>query len=169
MAKLEEFLRSALVLSRDGKSLQKALERVEPIKGGKVTFEPTKTPISDTRCLKTGNNRLVLPYPPSANRYWRNFKGRTVISAEARAYKKEVVARLAWLGINTAWIMIGPIAISLWVYRPRKSGDLDNRIKVILDSLQGLRYENDSQIVEIHVYRHDDKANPRVEAELRSV
>ena len=41
--------------------------------------------------------RLVLPSPPSANRYWRSFVPRagtraiTVVSDEAKAYKRDVL------------------------------------------------------------------------------
>lgn len=47
-------------------------------------------------------------------------------------------------------------------YRPAKRGDLDNRIKILLDALEGIAFENDSQIIEIHARRFDDKLNPRV-------
>ena len=36
-------------------------------------------------------------------------------------------------------------------------------MKVLLDSLTGVIWEDDSQIVEIHAYRYEDKNNPRVE------
>lgn len=103
---------------------------------------------------------LSLPIPPSANRYWRTYRGATVVSAEAKAYKTEV----GWLA--KAIIrepLTCPVAVTLHVYRPAKRGDLDNYSKVLLDSLNGIAYEDDAQIVEIHAYRHDDKTNPRVE------
>jgi crossover junction endodeoxyribonuclease RusA len=63
----------------------------------------------------------------------------------------------------------GPVAVYLHVYRARKAGDLDNSAKVLLDALQGVAYNDDAQIVELHLYRHDDKANPRVEVEVRKI
>jgi Holliday junction resolvase RusA-like endonuclease len=63
----------------------------------------------------------------------------------------------------------GPIAMYVHVYRARKVGDLDNSAKVLADSLNGIAYQDDSQIVEWHLWRHDDKANPRVEVEIRQV
>ena len=33
---------------------------------------------------------LVLPFPPSMNTYWRNFRGRTVLSKAGREYKVAV-------------------------------------------------------------------------------
>ena len=106
---------------------------------------------------------VTLPLGPSANRYWRKFKNRMVISAEAVAYKREVavLAQAAALPL-----LEGDIAITLDVYRRQRSGDLDNRIKVTLDALQGIAYTDDKQIVEIHARRFDDKKNPRVEVAI---
>lgn len=35
---------------------------------------------------------LVLPYPVSANRYWRHFRNRSIVSSEAMKYKIEIAA-----------------------------------------------------------------------------
>lgn len=109
--------------------------------------------------------KVVLPYPPSANRYWRTFRGRAVLSAEAKAYKKQVAAILAAAGHQP---LTGPVAYTAHVYRPLKSGDLDNRLKVLSDALTGFAWLDDKQVVELHAYRHDDKHNPRVEVEVES-
>lgn len=104
--------------------------------------------------------RVTLPIPPSANRYWRNFRGRMVVSAEAQAYKAAAAISAKDQG---AWLICGDVAIQVDFYRARKAGDLDNRLKVILDSLNGIAYEDDNQITEIHARRFDDKGNGRVE------
>jgi Holliday junction resolvase RusA-like endonuclease len=82
-----------------------------------------------------------------------------VLSAEARKYKADVAK------IVTAGPIIGPVMLKLAFYRPRKSGDLDGRLKVLLDALQGVLYLDDKQVEEIHAYRFDDKKNPRAEVE----
>lgn len=110
--------------------------------------------------------RLILPPPISANRYWRKFQNRMVVSAEAKAYKSEVAA-IAYA--SGAEMMTGDLSIRLDVFREAKRGDLDNKIKLILDSLQGVIYENDNQVVEIHARRFDDKKNPRVEVQVMMV
>ena len=103
------------------------------------------------------------PLPPSSNRYWRMFRGRMLVSAVAKDYKTTVgmLARCARVEQLT-----GPVAVTLNIYRERKAGDLDNYAKVLCDSLQGVFYANDAQIVELHMFRHDDRHNPRCEVEV---
>jgi crossover junction endodeoxyribonuclease RusA len=103
---------------------------------------------------------LVLPYPPTANLYWRHCNGRTFVSADANNYRRRAatIARVAQVRLFR-----GPVAISIDVYRPRRVGDLDNTLKVLLDSLRGIAFEDDSQIVELSARRFDDKDDPRAE------
>jgi len=109
---------------------------------------------------------LTLPYPPSLNRMYRTFRGRVLISAEGRDYKK-MVADLCM--VSRVKPITGPITISVDAYRPQKRGDLDNLFKGLLDSLNGNCFLDDSQIVEIRARRFDDKTNPRVEVEIKEV
>jgi crossover junction endodeoxyribonuclease RusA len=109
--------------------------------------------------------KLIVPYPPSSNRYWRHIvmRGRaiTLLSREAREYKKEVSLMLS--GIQP---LSGAIRFTATVFRPRRAGDLMNREKVLSDALQGFAFHDDKQIVESHWYLRDDKDNPRVEVEV---
>lgn len=107
--------------------------------------------------------RITLPYPPSANRYWRTFRGRTVVSTEAREYKKQVGLICNVGGVEP---VAGEVIFRADVYRPLKRGDLSNRIKVLEDALNEYAYEDDAQIVELHYRLFDDKKNPRVEVEI---
>lgn len=75
---------------------------------------------------------IVLPYPPSANHYWRHTKqGWHYISAKGKLYRDQVfLACLGHLPFNK------PVSISVAVYFPdRRKRDLDNLAKVLLDSL----------------------------------
>lgn len=104
---------------------------------------------------------LTLPYPPSANVYWRAWKGRMLVSREARAYKAGVLARCKLMRLGKP--LTGAVALFVRVYRPRRVGDLGNRLKVLEDALQGIAFEDDDQVIEVHMWREDDKENPRVE------
>jgi crossover junction endodeoxyribonuclease RusA len=107
---------------------------------------------------------LVLPYPPANNHYYRAVPGRGVLlSAEARRYKEEAGMVALAAGVRP---VDGPVALLLTFYRPEKRGDLDGRFKGLLDALNGIAYRDDSQVVELHAYRRDDAANPRVEVQV---
>lgn len=111
---------------------------------------------------------LILPYPPSANRYWKHANNRTYVSAEAKAYKSEC----GWSARSQSAAempLAGPVRLTMRFYRPRKAGDLDNRLKVTLDALNGIVFVDDAQVVELHAYRYEDKRNPRVEVEIQEV
>lgn len=102
---------------------------------------------------------LELPEPPSANRYWRIGRGRLFTSAEANAYKAAVLAEAVRRGYRDKGIFPFPsgkaIVVTLVWLRSRRSGDLDNRIKVALDALNRVLWADDDQIVELHAYRVD--------------
>lgn len=105
--------------------------------------------------------QITIPYPPSLNRYWRNFGGRMVLSSEARTFKRRVKEICDKAEIVSP--IKGPVHMKVKVYRPRKTGDLDNTLKAILDSLNGILYVDDKQIISILAERFDDKNNPRAE------
>jgi Holliday junction resolvase RusA-like endonuclease len=61
------------------------------------------------------------------------------------------------------------LSVTFRVFRPVRRGDLDNRLKISQDALKGICFADDKQIVEIHAYRFDDKANPRIEIDLKEI
>lgn len=103
--------------------------------------------------------RITLPYPPSANVYWRHNRGRIHRSQEAEEYIKQV-------GLLCMVEHLQPLEthvyLSMDFYRPARRGDLDNLLKVTIDALRGYAYVDDSQITELHAMRYEDKADPRV-------
>lgn len=110
--------------------------------------------------------KLTLDFPPSSNRYWRHNQGRTHRSAEAEAYIRQVGWQCVAAGIVP---LDGDVSVTMRFYRPAKRGDLDNRIKIMLDALQGHAFRNDSQVGIIYAVRLDDKTNPRVELEIEQL
>ncbi len=126
-------------------------------------------PVSDA--LEVGARRvvrvrsLVLPEPPSSNRWWRMVGPRMVTSKEARAYKE--VTSLRALGQGVRQIRRpNLVAIEIHWYRHRRAGDLDKRLGILLDALQAVGYENDSQVIELHAFRHDAPNAGRIEVTL---
>lgn len=94
---------------------------------------------------------MILPYPVSANRYWRNFRGRTITSAEANRYKNHV-RHVAYLEAIEA--ILGNVGVEITLHPKITKGgsasktvmDLDNAMKITLDSLQKVAYIDDRQI-----------------------
>lgn len=104
---------------------------------------------------------LILPYPPSNNRYYRHWKGRTLLSREGRAYREAVQLEA---GRREGWPLKGLVKLTIQVYPPTRWGqDLDNIPKAICDALQysGI-LENDRQIAELHVFRQPKEGSPSV-------
>lgn len=89
------------------------------------------------------------------------------MSDEAKRYKANVKFRA--MQDHTLNPLDGDLVVSLVVYRKRRIGDLDNFQKVLLDSLRGVAFHDDSQVVEIHARREDDPSNPRVEVHVEPV
>jgi crossover junction endodeoxyribonuclease RusA len=135
--------------------------------------------------------RLTLPYPISANRYWRSFTaGRraiVTISKEAEAYKDRVNI-LAWqAGVREPLQGRVEVRVKLFPHRPldwqkrqRQLGaawddgvqclDLDNANKVLLDSLKGVVIEDDKWVRRLVAERMEpDGGEARVEVEILAV
>lgn len=104
--------------------------------------------------------KIILEYPPALNNLYATVRGRRVLSKRGREYKATAADTASKLGCRP---VSGDVAVRLDVYRPRKAGDLDNTLKVILDSLKGIAWHDDKQVVEIVARRFDDKDSPRVE------
>lgn len=93
-----------------------------------------------------------MPWPPSANRYWRRVGHRMIVSNEAREYISKIKKMALTWGFKK---LLGRIQIEINAFPPdKRKRDLDNIIKITLDSLEnaGL-FENDSQIDEIIIKR----------------
>lgn len=131
---------------------------------------------------------VTLPYPISANRYWRSrvIKPRsgpeivsTYVSTEAKAYKQEVGWLLRAAGVREPIMGRVAVAYTLYPHRPqdwktrqRKLGatwddsvqciDLDNAQKVLLDALKGLAFDDDAWVRRITTERAEPDGEARV-------
>lgn len=105
--------------------------------------------------------QLFLPWPPSVNAYWRHptkgkLAGRHLISADGRDYRAKVHgSTVEQLRHRQAMPMKGRLSVEILAYPPdRRSRDLDNLPKAILDSLThaGL-WVDDAQIDRLLIER----------------
>jgi crossover junction endodeoxyribonuclease RusA len=96
---------------------------------------------------------LELPFPPSMNTYWRNFRGRTVLSKNGRQFKSDVQDYI--IENNIPKFEDKKLKITM-ILRPRdkRKIDIDNRIKAVLDSLQDAGvFDDDFQVDHIEMIR----------------
>lgn len=124
----------------------------------KVLPEGQKLPQSPPR----NKYEYFLPYPPPLNHYYIH-TGPVFLSNSAKKFK---MATHQLLIAQKAQILTGRLAVQIDAYRPRKAGDIDGICKLALDCFQGYLYENDRIIEELHVYRYDDKKNPRLVVQI---
>jgi crossover junction endodeoxyribonuclease RusA len=129
--------------------------------------------------------KLTLPPAISANRYWRSFVPRghrraiVVVSDEAKAFKSQVVLIAKQAGIYTPFS--GRVQVDCQLYpalpkdaasRIRRRGDgwdddvrsvdLDNALKVMIDALKGIAYEDDKQVWRINAERMEPTGEARL-------
>lgn len=99
---------------------------------------------------------LDLPFPPSVNRIWRKVGRKTLISRDYRKWKTDAKNMLnaQWLcKENPAWLAD---RLSVEIYLTPDSyrrWDIDNRVKAVLDALEGTWIEDDHQIDRLLVVR----------------
>ena len=94
-----------------------------------------------------------LPFPPSMNTYWRNFRGRTIIGKEGRAFRENVIQYV--IDNNIPKFGDRKLKITL-ILRPRdkRKIDIDNRIKAVLDALEHAGvFDDDFQVDHIEMIR----------------
>ena len=120
--------------------------------------------------------RLVLPWPPSVNHYWRSvpIRGRSgrgvrvVLSREGKAYRRDVCARLRG---HDQRPMESRLHVRVVLYPPtRRAIDIDNRMKALLDALEHARiYHDDSQIDRLVIERGEVFKGGKAVVEIREV
>lgn len=107
---------------------------------------------------------LTLPWPPSVNRIWRQWKGRTLLSRDGRQYRQDVA--LVVMQARAQGFGRRDVKVTAVAYLPdKRRRDLDNLAKAVCDGLQAARvFEDDAQIIESHWRKGPvDRARPRIE------
>lgn len=105
---------------------------------------------------------ITLPFPPSVNRMWRQYRGRAILSKAGRDYRKAAI--VAAYGLGT--VGGDQCAVSIRAYLPdARRRDCDNLTKAPLDALAHAGvYLDDSQIVRLTIEKAGiDRKAPRLE------
>jgi len=96
---------------------------------------------------------LEMPWPPSANRYWRNVGPRVLISRAGRQYRKQITE----LALVCRWPRLGDqrLKVKIVALPPdRRKRDLDNLLKATFDALEAAGiFDNDEQVDDFRVIR----------------
>jgi crossover junction endodeoxyribonuclease RusA len=134
--------------------------------------------------------KLVLPYPPSANRAWRTYMPKgfkapvTVVSAEGKSYKAQVAWMCKAAGIKSPISGRVEVDIKLYPKRPQDWAkraaknpncwdddvqclDLDNVNKVLFDALKGIAIEDDKWVRRLTSERMEPDGEARVVVTIR--
>jgi crossover junction endodeoxyribonuclease RusA len=104
--------------------------------------------------------KIRLPYPISANRYWKQFYSKALghimqaPSDEAQRYKKQVALLVRAAGLRSCIPGLIELDVVLHPVRPKvytpgrevRCMDLDNALKVTIDALKEIAYTDDSQV-----------------------
>jgi crossover junction endodeoxyribonuclease RusA len=112
---------------------------------------------------------IKLPYPPSVNTYWRNFRGKTVLSKSGREFKTAVSECV--IAQNVPKFGNKRLEVTLWLYpRSKVVTDLDNRLKAVLDGLEEAGvYDNDGQIDVLMIQRGEQRKGGGVDVMIEVI
>ncbi|MGZ8365836.1 MAG: RusA family crossover junction endodeoxyribonuclease [Nitrospira sp.] len=148
-----------------------------------TTLSPKSDPWNPETALRTPPHlpvvtsdtiEVTLPVPPSINHQYATVNGRRLLSSAGRTYKT-YVSQHVWLALAKSPVRSslhnrlrsGPLALSIrFFFASALRRDLDGGLKIAQDAVcEGLGL-NDNRIIETHLYKHVDKADPRIEVSL---
>lgn len=121
--------------------------------------------------------RLTLPLPPGVNNQYVTVGHKRVLSREASAFKKQVMAAVENAVSHDGALLEEietmraiPLAVDFDFHftSPRRR-DLDGGLKIALDSLCAALGLDDRDVVDIHLAKYLDPLSPRLEAEIAAV
>jgi crossover junction endodeoxyribonuclease RusA len=89
--------------------------------------------------------------PVSTNKRYTIARGRNILTNEYRDAKEAI----AW-EVKSQWKkepLTDDVCLNVLIYHKGRTPDIDNYLKLILDSLTGVVYEDDKQVNELHIFR----------------
>ena len=102
----------------------------------------------------------LLTKPIPVNQKYFVVRGKMLLSTKYRDTKEamEWEVKSQWKGEPLADAVTLNI---MFYYGDSRKRDIDAYLKILLDSMSGIVYEDDSQIIEMHIFKEIDKSNPK--------
>lgn len=113
---------------------------------------------------------FTLPYPPSVNGYWRNFRGRQIISKRGREYKVSVSDVMSSLGLHSE--KINKLVVFDMIINPPtlRKYDVDNFTKGVFDALSNCNFWlDDEQVIKLTVSKGEKVKGGNVKVKVRLI
>lgn len=118
-----------------------------------------------------------LPLPPSINQQYATVEGRRVLSEQSRTYKRTVLHQIKQLRsagvISDAFVaqaQAGYVALFIdFYFETPLRRDLDGGLKIAQDAICAGLEMDDRRVVDIHLVKRTDRAQPRIEVELEAL
>lgn len=107
---------------------------------------------------------VIKTKPVGVNQRYTISRGRNILSRKYRDTKEAMMweAKSQWQGEP----LTGDVTINIFLYLDNHRPDIDSYLKIILDSLDGIAYDNDRQVTELSVIKMHDSEEPRIEIQV---
>lgn len=98
--------------------------------------------------------------PVGVNHRYTISRGRNILSTKYRDAKEAMMweAKSQWQGEP----LTDDVTLNIFLYLDSKRPDIDSYLKLLLDALDGIAYENDRQVIELSVIKMHDPKEPRI-------
>lgn len=111
--------------------------------------------------------RFTVPGPPIPKGRPRVFRRNTITPKETVQYERKVALCARTAGAKR---IDGDVSLSVAFYMPTaRRADLDNLCKAVMDSLNGIAWNDDSQVSMLFASRLVDRADPRAVVSVEPV
>ena len=101
--------------------------------------------------------------PPSLNSAYKKYRNRIVLSNRAKEFK-QIIADTSWDPFDK---LRGPVKLDVtFQFKGKRKRDLDNYLKVLIDSLKGIYFEDDDQVYEVVARKEIDCQQDRTEIRI---